>query len=222
MKTLGIETSAFSAGISILDDDKILCEYIFNTGPRHNEVLIAAIGRLLSDCGLEKGALDAVCVSIGPGSFTSLRIGVSTAKTLCYSLGTDLAGVSSLEILASNALWSQSDVCAMIDAGGGEVFFSLYQNGGSGTKAEIAAPQAACGRIKGRTVFVGSGAVKHSRLIKENLADDAVLLSGSLNIPRASTCAILGREKILSGERNNPLTLTPFYLRRSAAEDAKS
>ena len=101
MKILGIETSTFSGSVSISDDDALLCEYVFNTGPRHNEVLVPTVRRLLSDCGLGKNDLDAVCVSTGPGSFTSLRIGVSTAKALCYSLGADLAGVPSLEILAS-------------------------------------------------------------------------------------------------------------------------
>ncbi|MYI73088.1 MAG: tRNA (adenosine(37)-N6)-threonylcarbamoyltransferase complex dimerization subunit type 1 TsaB, partial [Candidatus Dadabacteria bacterium] len=110
MKILGIETSTFWGSVSVCDDDTILCEYVFNTGPRHNEVLIPTIERLLSDCGLGKDDLEAVCVSVGPGSFTSLRIGVSTAKTLCYSLGTDLAGIPSLEILASNALWCGDDV----------------------------------------------------------------------------------------------------------------
>ena len=83
MKILGIETSTFSGSVSLSDDDALLCEYVFNTGPRHNEVLIPTIKRLFSDCGLGKDDLDAVCVSVGPGSFTSLRIGVSTAKALC-------------------------------------------------------------------------------------------------------------------------------------------
>ena len=144
---------------------------MFSTpAPRHNEVLIPTVERLLSDCGLGKDGLDAVCVSTGPGSFTSLRIGVSTAKTLCYSLGTDLAGVLSLEILASNALWSGNDVCAMTDAGRGEVFFSFYDSGGEEvTKAEIATPESVCAGIREKTVFVGSAAVLHEKLIREAL-----------------------------------------------------
>ena len=219
MKILGIETSTFSGSVSISDDDTLLCEYVFNTGPRHNEVLIPTVERLLSDCGFGKDDLDAVCVSTGPGSFTSLRIGVSTAKALCYSLGTDLAGVPSLEILASNALWSGNDVCAMTDAGRGEVFFSFYDSEGEEiTEAKIATPESVCAGIREKTVFVGSAAVLHEKLIWETLGKNAVFLPGNLNTPRASGCALLGRKKILLGQKDDPFTLTPFYLRRSAAE----
>ena len=219
MKILGIETSTFSGSVSISDDDSLLCEYVFNTGPRHNEVLIPTVKRLLSDCGLGKNDLDAVCVSTGPGSFTSLRIGVSTAKALCYSLGMDLAGVPSLEILASNALWSGDDVCAMTDAGRGEVFFAFYDSEGKEiTEAEIATPESVCAGVREKTVFVGSGALLHENLIRETLGKSAVFLPANLNTPRASGCALLGRKKILSGQKDDPFTLTPFYLRRSAAE----
>ena len=219
MKILGIETSTFSGSVSISDDDTLLCEYVFNTGPRHNEVLIPTVKRLLSDCGLGKNDLDAICVSTGPGSFTSLRIGVSTAKALSYSLGADLAGVPSLEILASNALWSGNDVCAMTDAGRGEAFFSFYDSEGEEiTEAKIATPESVCAGTREKTVFVGSAAVLHEKLIREMLGRNAVFLPGNLNTPRASGCALLGRKKILSGQKDDPFTLTPFYLRRSAAE----
>lgn len=222
MKILGIETSTFSGSVSISDDDALLCEYVFNTGPRHNEVLIPTVERLLSDCGLGKDDLDAVCVSTGPGSFTSLRIGVSTAKALCYSLGTDLAGVPSLEILASNALWSGDDVCVMTDAGRGEVFFAFYDSEGKKiTEAEIATTESVCSKTRGKTVFVGNAAVLHAELIREMQGGDALFLPPNLNTARASGCALLGRKKILSGQKDDPFTLTPFYLRRSAAESPK-
>ena len=219
MKILGIETSTFSGSVSISHDDTILCEYVFNTGPRHNEVLIPTVGRLLSDCGLAKNDLEAVCVSVGPGSFTSLRIGVSTAKALCYSLGSDLAGVPSLEILASNALWCGDGVCAMTDAGREEVFGSFYDPGSAEmTPAEITTPESVCAKVSKKTVFVGSGALLHTNLIQDFLGDKAVFLPANLNNPRASVCTFLGRKKILSGQKDDPFTLTPFYLRRSAAE----
>jgi len=219
MKILGIETSTFSGSVSVSDDEALLCEYVFNTGPRHNEVLVPTIERLLSDCELKKEDLDAVCVSTGPGSFTSLRIGVSTAKALCYSLGTDLAGVPSLQVLASNVTWSGNDICVMTNAGRGEVFFSFYDSESKTmTDAEIVDPESVCAGIEKKTVFVGSGALMHAELIRETLGKNAALLPENLNAPRASSCALLGRRKILSGKKDDPFTLTPFYLRRSAAE----
>ena len=219
MKILGIETSTFSGSVSVCDEDAILCEYVFNTGPRHNEVLIPTIERLLSDCGLGKNDLDTVCVSVGPGSFTSLRIGVSTAKALCYSLGADLVGVPSLEILASNALWCGNSVCAITDAGRGEVFLSFHDpKSAEMTPAEIATPESVCAGVEKKTVFVGSGALLHQDFIRDALGERAVFVPANLNTPRASGCALLGRKKILSGQKDDPFTLTPFYLRRSAAE----
>ena len=224
MNILGIETSTFSGSVSISRDETVLCEYVFNTGPRHNEVLVPTLCRIISECGLKKDDLDAVCVSIGPGSFTSLRIGVSTAKTLCYSLGTDLAGVCSLEVLASLAMWSGDDVCVMIDAGREDVYLSFYDSTvREMSRAEITSVRSACAKSKAQTVFIGSGAVVHKEIIRQEVGSNAVFLPTNLNIPRASSCATLGRKKILQGKKDDPLRLTPFYLRRSGAErNAKS
>ena len=220
MNVLGIETSTFSASAAVVRDDALVCEYVFASGPRHNEILVSVLGRLLDDCGLRKSDLDAVCVATGPGSFTSLRVGVSTAKTLCYCLGAKLAGVSSLEALASNAAWSRNGVCAMIDAGRGEVYCSFAGSGGAEmTAAEILTPGAACAAVSGTTVFVGSGAAAHADVIRRACGEKAVFLPANLNVPRASGCALLGRRKLLSGEEDDPFSLAPFYLRRSGAEE---
>ncbi len=219
MNILGIETSTFSGSVSVSRDETVLCEYVFNTGPRHNEMLVPTLARIISECGIKKNELDAVCVSTGPGSFTSLRIGVSTAKTLCYSLGTDLAGVCSLEVLASCAMWSGGDLCLMIDAGREEVYFSFYDSAvGEMSGARITSVRSACAESKEKTVFVGSGALIHKEIIKEEVGENAVFLPSNLNIPKASSCAELGRKKILQGKKDDPLTLAPFYLRRSGAE----
>ena len=211
MKILGIETSTFSGSVSISDDDTLLCEYVFNTGPRHNEVLVPTIERLLSDCGLGKEDLDAVCVSTGPGSFTSLRIGVSTAKALCYSLGTDLAGVPSLEILASNALWSGNDVCVMTDAGRGEIFFSFYASEGEEiTKAKIATPESVCAGIREKTVFVGSGAVLHEKLIRETLGEERCVLVRESEHPEGIRLRASGEKKNSFGTKGRSLHLNPL------------
>lgn len=220
MNILGIETSSFSASAALERDGALACEYVFASGPRHNEVLVSVIDRILSDCGLEKKDIDAVCVSIGPGSFTSLRVGVSTAKTLCYCLGSRLVGVSSLEVLAESAAWSGREVRVMTDAGRGEVYCS-FRPGGSleMTEARIVSPEAACERVAGKTVFVGNGASKHAKLIMKKAGGNAVFLPAYLNVPRASACAAVGKRRLESGDMDDPFTLAPFYLRRSAAEE---
>lgn len=222
MNILGIETSSFSASAALESDGALACEYVFASGPRHNEILVSAINRILSDCGLEKKDIDAVCVAAGPGSFTSLRVGVSTAKTLCYCLGSRLAGVSSLEVLAENAAGSDRDVCVMTDAGRREVYCSFRPVGAERmTEVEIISPEAVCERVSGKTVFLGNGAATYADVIREKTGENALFPPAHLNVPRASACVTVGKRRMERGFDDDPFTLAPFYLRRSAAEERR-
>ncbi len=100
MKVLAIETSTYSGSVAVSEDDMILGEYYLNMGPSHSERLVPAIDMLLGELGIGRKELGGVAVSLGPGSFTALRVGISTAKGLAYSLGIPVTGAYSLEILA--------------------------------------------------------------------------------------------------------------------------
>ena len=111
-----------------------------------------------------------------------------------------------------------SEAAWQLAQAGLKVRLSEMRGSGEMTPAEIATPESVCAGVGEKTVFVGSGALLHENLIRDSVGENAVFLPANLNTPRASGCALLGRKRILSGRKDDPFTLTPFYLRRSAAE----
>ena len=126
MKILGIETSMYAGSIAVSEDEKVLGEYYFNTGPSHSEKLMPSIQWLLKELSIDKTGLEAVAVSLGPGSFTSLRIGLASAKGLSYALGIPIIGISTLELMANNVPFAPFRICPLIDARRGEVFAAFF------------------------------------------------------------------------------------------------
>ena len=127
MKIVGIDTSSNAGSVSIIEDTDILGECVLNTGPRHSENIVASLDWLLNTTDVKRNELQAVAVSVGPGSFTSLRVGVTIAKTLAYTLNLKIIGVSSLEILAMNIPGHEFQICPIIDAKRGELYSALLQ-----------------------------------------------------------------------------------------------
>jgi tRNA threonylcarbamoyladenosine biosynthesis protein TsaB len=230
MKILAIETSTYAGSIAVVGDDAILGEYYFNIGPVHTEKLIPSIDWLLSELGMVKSDLSGVAVSLGPGSFTSLRVGISTAKGICYSLGIPLVGVSSLKALAMNLPFAPYNICPVIDARKGEVFTSLFRftNGELERILEdiVVSPEGLVEIIKDNTIFVGDGALLYKDYLEDNLGSGIMFSPINTNFPRASNLALseIGKFK---EDRDNKyiydeiMNLTPHYLRKSEAEISK-
>ncbi len=225
MRILGIETSTYSGSVAVIDKEQIKGEYYFSIGPSHAEKLVPSVNWLLNDIGVEKTQLDGVAVSVGPGSFTSLRVGVSVAKGISYSLGIPVAGFSSLEVLAMNAPFFQCNVCPVIDAKRGEVFCALF-NSRAG-KLERATPDLICNIknltefINTKTAFVGEGALLYRDFLEDSLGDCRIYDSLNLNFPRASMLCVLATHKFRSGYEGDPYKLMPNYIRQSNAEIQK-
>ncbi|MEX1000024.1 MAG: tRNA (adenosine(37)-N6)-threonylcarbamoyltransferase complex dimerization subunit type 1 TsaB [Thermodesulfobacteriota bacterium] len=230
MKILAIETSTYAGSIAVVGDDTILGEYYFNIGPVHTEKLIPSIDWLLSELGMAKSDLSGVAVSLGPGSFTSLRVGISTAKGICYSLGIPLIGVSSLKALAMNLPFAPYNICPVIDARKGEVFASLFRshNGELERILEdiVVSPEGLVEIIKDNTIFVGDGALLYKDYLEDNLGSGIMFSPINTNSPRASNLALseIGKFK---EDRDNKyiydeiMNLAPHYLRKSEAEISK-
>ena len=221
MKILGIETSTFAGSVALLDDYKLLGEYTFNIGPKHNEKLVPSIDYLLSDLQVDKKELDAIAVTVGPGSFTSLRVGVSTAKALSYSLNIKVVGVSSLEVLAYPLFGCEFQICTIIDAKKKQLFSGLYKNSyklQTIKDESLVYPDELFESIKEKTVFVGNGAEVYKDQIIDSLGDKAVFPGSVFNVSRASSCVLLGKEKLLNGIEDDCINLSPIYMRKSEAE----
>lgn len=221
MKILGIETSTQAGSIAFTDGDRVLGELSLNLGPVHSEKLIPMIDWLLGEVGGEKREIEGIAVSVGPGSFTGLRVGLSTAKGLAFSLKIPLVGISSLETLAMN-IFTNFSICSIIDARKKEVFaafFKLSDGGIVRTSGDVLiSPQGLCEMIRERTVFIGDGAVLYRDLLMKILGELALFCPLNLNFPRASNSALIGARKLREGCRDDLSTLAPRYLRRAEAE----
>lgn len=227
MKILGIETSMYAGSIAVSEDDKVLGEYYFNTGPSHSEKLLPSIDWLLKELSIDKNELGGIVVSLGPGSFTSLRIGLASAKGLSYALGIPIAGVSTLELMANNLPFTPFKVCPVIDAKRGEVFAAFFESQ-EGRVVRISedmvlSPQKLAGKIKSKTVFIGEGALLYSDFLEDIMVEDGCVAfcPEALNYPRAGVLSPMGYLIIKDGGGDDPHTLAPHYMRKSEAELSK-
>ena len=230
MKILAIETSTYSGSIAVVSDEIILGEYYFNIGPAHTEKLVPSINWLLGELNLEKTDLTGVAVSLGPGSFTSLRVGISTAKGICYSLGIPLVGVSSLKVLAMNLPFAASNICPVIDARRGEVFTAIFRSNNGEierlTEDMVISPEKLVDIIKDNTIFIGDGALLYKDFLEDNLSDGIMFSPVNLNAPKASNVALAEIGKFKEGldseyMHNQVMNMAPQYLRKSEAEISK-
>ncbi|CAM3292293.1 tRNA (adenosine(37)-N6)-threonylcarbamoyltransferase complex dimerization subunit type 1 TsaB [Sporolactobacillus spathodeae] len=140
MKILAIDSSNLVMGISIATEEKVLAELITNSKKNHSERLMPAIAQMTEAIGIRPEELDRIVVAYGPGSYTGLRIGVTIAKTLAWTLKKELVGVSSLEIVAQNGRYFNGYIAPFFDARRGQVFAGLYRSSG-GRVESVAADQ---------------------------------------------------------------------------------
>ncbi|HCJ67064.1 MAG TPA: tRNA (adenosine(37)-N6)-threonylcarbamoyltransferase complex dimerization subunit type 1 TsaB, partial [Elusimicrobia bacterium] len=127
MKILAIETSSKICSAALLEDEEIRAEYNLNLGLRHSEFLFPLIENVLKDSEWQVRDLEGIAVDEGPGSFTGIRIGLASARTLAQLLNIPLVGIVSLDVLTENISPNDSLVSPIIDALSGEVYTSLYQ-----------------------------------------------------------------------------------------------
>ena len=222
MRILAIDTSTPSLSVAVTDRNGLLAESTVCTGASHTGTVLPAIHAVLSAAGLTVGALDAFAVCIGPGSFTGLRIGVSTAKGLAAASGKPVAGVSGLDALAAQCPAGTGWVCPMLDARKRQVYFSIYARTDRGLKKSggdrVASPAEAIRERTAPCAFIGTGAQLYRRLIRETLGDLAVFVPPAQSTLRAATVADLARVRLESGEGDDVGGLVPLYVRKSDAE----
>lgn len=223
MLILALDTSTQSASIALLDDSVILCEININLGVNHSVVVLPAIHDLCRISHTEIGNIDLFACTRGPGSFTGLRVGISTVKGIALATGKPVVGVSTLDALAYNLVSSEMLVCPMLDARKNQVYTALYR-----TKPDnileikeherIVDVKDFLSNIDNKTLFVGDGAMKHARLIHDSLPDKSFFAPRTHQSVRAVTVGLLGKKNYNKGDLLNPDDLTPAYLRLSEAE----
>jgi tRNA threonylcarbamoyladenosine biosynthesis protein TsaB len=221
MKALAIDTTNNVLGIAVVDEEKVIGEYITNLKKNHSVRAMPAIERLLSDCDLSPKQLDKIVVATGPGSYTGVRIGVSIAKTMAWSLQIPIVGVSSLEVLAANGRFFQGYISPLFDARRGQVYTGLYEYTDEGLVTVekdqniLLSDWLTMLEAKSEKVlFVGNDLEIHKEAIHRLLGNKSEIAQVVLNNPRPSELGMMG----LTKESTDVHSLVPNYIRLAEAE----
>jgi tRNA threonylcarbamoyladenosine biosynthesis protein TsaB len=226
MKLLAIETSTLTGAVGLMEDDAAVAEYRLSIAVTHSERLLAAVDALLTAARWTLGDVDALAVAVGPGSFTGLRIGVSTVKSLAFATGKPLCAVPTLDALAACLPFAAHPVCPILDARKDEVYTALYRTTDGRPErlweyraiGPAALAEALEREAGGPVVFLGDGVGPWRDLLGGALGGRARFAPPALRLPSALSLAALAREALDRGETVDPAGLVPLYVRRSEAE----
>jgi len=221
VKILTIDTSTTTNSVALTSDGRLLAEFLVNPERTHSSSLMIGLDQVMASSGLEMHALDAIGVTLGPGSFTGLRVGIASAKGLSLALAKPIVAFSSLAMLAMNIPYAAYPVCPMFDAKKNEVYAALYRCRELPEPLVhdcVAPPAEFLARIHAPTLFVGSGALRYRDLIEKTLPGLAHFAPSVCHQPRASAGGLLAEDLVARGEFAEPATLVPSYLRASEAE----
>lgn len=227
MKILAIETSTMLGGIAIMDESLLIAESRLNVKSTHSERLMTEIEHCLKQSGVKISDIDVFAVAAGPGSFTGLRIGLSTVKGFSYATGKPIVSVPTLEALAWNFPYSKYPVCTMLDARKKEVYAALFKwegvnlirlIGETSAKPEEFIRNSLSVTHDDKFIFAGEGAALYRDKIIEALGEKAIFASPEKTVPSPANVAVLGLKKAEAGEFSEPVSLTPMYIRKSEAE----
>lgn len=227
MKILAIDTSTMLGGIAIMDESRLIAESRLNVKTTHSERLMTEIDHCLKQSGFAISDIDVFGVAIGPGSFTGLRIGLSTVKGFSYATKKPIVSIPTLEALAWNFPYSRYPVCPMLDARKKEVYAALFKwEDGNFTglisetsiKPEDLIRKALTITSDNKLIFTGEGVILYRDKIMEIMGEKAIFPPPEKMVPSPANVASLGLKKALRGEFSEPISLIPIYIRKSEAE----
>jgi len=223
MRILGIDTATMLASIGIIEDGKFLAETKFDVKVTYSEVLLSFIDYLLKSLRLKITDLDGFSISIGPGSFTGLRIGLSTIKGLSFANEKPIAAVPTLDALASLSPFSVYPVVPLIDAKKKQVYSAVYdtRNGRIKRKSPYYALslEDLVEKLPGKVLFSGPGVFLFKKRLKSIAKGKKIFfVSGENSLPSGVAVARLGLEKLKKNKIEDLSLLIPLYVRESEAE----
>ncbi len=222
MKILAADTSTSVNSLAVCEDDRILVETIVDCPRAHAERIMNTVDWVLEEANLTLSDLDALAVSVGPGSFTGLRIGVAAFKGLAFATNLQLVPVPTLDAMTHLTPFRDGVVCPVLDARMKQVFGAVFSFE-SGKRLKLT-PDKVCSiedlvqGLEGKIAFFGDGADAYSERILAKVPD-AFLLGGLSSVPRASAVATEAAELLKNGVDTDPARVAPVYLRKSQAEE---
>ena len=221
MIILAVHSSSPRLGIAVVRDGEILVEEILPSGREHLENIALAVQRVVAQSDLRLNGLDGLGVVVGPGSFSGIRVGMSFVKGVALALKKPVAGISSLEILARQALIDGECGAAVIDARRGQVYVSVYRRLNEQLIAldeprliladefpvyaqEFSRPLLLCGEP-----------------VIESLDGSCTVGARVVTFPSPGVCAQIAWERFKKGSAESLHSLSPLYIRRSDAEEKR-
>lgn len=222
---LGIDSSAITAGCAVCDNGKIIAEQFLNTAHTHSETLLPMVRDMLRGAGIALSDMESVAVTTGPGSFTGLRIGISTVKGLCSGVGIPCVSVSTLEAIAYNFIGIDGIICACMDARRKQVYNALFKSE-NGVITRLCEDRAISLeelfgevlKLDGKVYLAGDGAELVEREFSAMGEHKALLAPLPLRYQRGSGVCLAAFGKATA----SPETLMPSYLRIPQAEREKN
>ena len=219
-KVLLLETSGSSGIVALGFGTTIVAHRVLEIAKRHVSDMAPAIAEMLKECGWEAKNLDAIATGIGPGSYTGLRIGLMSARTLAMMTGARLLGISTFEILAQHCLEvGHAKVEIIADAQQDKIYAQRFENNNShlisASELKIVSASEWIANRDISFAIAGPGVTKVQPLTQ---AKEGMVEEQSGNINKESFLA-LALKKLFSHHSDDPLSLQPLYLRRSSAEE---
>jgi tRNA threonylcarbamoyladenosine biosynthesis protein TsaB len=225
---MGIDSSGEIGAVGLANEDGIIGELNLQLSNPHSEELLNNIDFLLKQTGYSLKDLDGISITNGPGSFTGLRIGLSTARTFAQVLDIPLIGISCLDVLAYNTACSEEWIVPVIDARRGRVYTAVYQGWARDIMSRKLSPDRAVEidilleELKSRDhqgafIFVGNGSTIYQEIIK-NSGLNVRTVSKDRNIIHGGVIAELGYYYLERGKGANYLEVLPNYLKKAQAE----
>lgn len=210
MRRLSVDTSAATASVAIVEDEKVIMEKFSQDQKTHSEKIVPLIDELLKETNFTLNDMDEFCVCTGPGSFTGIRIGVALIKGMAQALNKNVIGISSLKGLIDSS--SSDNVCAIIDALHDNVY-AQYRIDNEYSVADCVNINELIQELKNKKItFVGNGILKYQDLLKKELNcefEDKIL-------SKASNIAVFACKNNVSSQQ--PYEIVPVYLRKSQPE----
>ncbi len=215
---LAIDTSTDTASLALVQDSEVLAELTWRCGQNHTIELLPHLAYLLNQTKLNLQSTSCIIVARGPGSFNGLRVGISTAKGLAFSLGIPIVGISTLEVEAYQHAETGLPICPIFNAGREEIATAIYQKKYNEWRQlateHITTVEALCSQITQKTIFCGEFIPSIATQLSNKLRQKAIIPPSAARLRRASFLAELGLKRVKAGNYDNPSTLQPLYLRR--------
>jgi len=220
MRVLGMDTSGYANAIGLVDGERVLGDFVFETRNESLAKIMTNVDCVLKEAGLGLEDIEGFGVGLGPGSWTGIRIGVTVGKMLAYSTGKPVRGVSTLEALAYGARDCHKLICSIVDAGaGGTIYAAFYRSGNHKIHQVgdyyVGDPASLAELIKESAVLVAKDVKKYQSVIAQRLKSNTIEAVESR--PSGAAVALLAAARLEKGEHDDTLALAPLYLKEATA-----